>query len=443
MNIDFEVQEKIRKVRTKLLASDSLKLFGCLLYRFQINLIDCDSLTASCGISKIDKSLVINLGKKFISELKFKELIFLLVHEIMHFLYNHLDQKEGYDNIILNLANDHVINDKIRMDIANSTTDIFSIARNLEMLKDAFIVDKFKGVDATSYEVYHYLMKNVTYITITNSGDGDNNGGDSDAKQNQEIEITDQNGKKHKIKLDIKYSKEKKICKEITEELKTEVRSILETSRNKGNSPGRLIKAIMDLVKIEVPWDILLEKAISSTVVVSSNKSWKNINKRLYSAVNMILPYSDVEEQKDNLYLVIDTSGSILDRTLVKFFTVVKNSLEYFKNIVVITHDCVISGYTKIAADEFDMKSSDILKIKKGGTSHKDVFDRIEKDYEKSEDIGLVLLLTDFCSDIEEIYSNYKWVYEIPIKVIAQSKSDMKYIPREIDKNPILINEKK
>ena len=76
----------------------------------------------------------------------------------------------------------------------------------------------------------------------------------------------------------------------------------------------------------------------------------------------------------------------------------------------------------------------------RGGTSHRDAFDLIEEDYVEGENIGMVISLTDFESDIESIWSRYNWKDEIPFKVLLTSGG--RSVPVEIDDSPILIDAK-
>ena len=75
----------------------------------------------------------------------------------------------------------------------------------------------------------------------------------------------------------------------------------------------------------------------------------------------------------------------------------------------------------------------------RGGTSHKEVFDKIEEMiYENDEEVSLIFFLTDFESDIEHLWKSgkYRWIREIPLKLILTSKHK---VPEFIDKSPIYI----
>jgi hypothetical protein len=55
------------------------------------------------------------------------------------------------------------------------------------------------------------------------------------------------------------------------------------------------------------------------------------------------------------------------------------------------------------------------------------------------DEISLVIILTDFYSNIVEIWNNYEWVKNIPI-CICLTTNRIK-IPKYIDSNPILIDD--
>jgi len=50
----------------------------------------------------------------------------------------------------------------------------------------------------------------------------------------------------------------------------------------------------------------------------------------------------------------------------------------------------------------------------------------------------MVLALTDFESNIEQLWKNYKWHKEIPFKLVLNK---YKKIPEHIDKYPVIIKD--
>jgi hypothetical protein len=167
-----------------------------------------------------------------------------------------------------------------------------------------------------------------------------------------------------------------------------------------------------------------------------SNKSWKNIRKKIRH-LGLTLPDNSKEEIKDNLYVIQDTSGSMGTEEQQKFADLILQSINYFKTIKVIQHDHGIQNILELTRDNFELEKDNIFKIYgRGGTSHKECFDYIEHMFfDEDERISLVILATDYYSDVENIWNSYDFHNHIPIKVLCTEKGVQ--IAGYVDKSPI------
>lgn len=422
-------KEKLRQAILKILNLTKLKLFGCLIYNFKINIIG-DEIFENYNISEkelsiikqpltacasiIDKKPHIDIYEWFITENTVEELEFILLHEILHVLDGDLHRCGKRNQKIFNYASDHVINTTLKKSVAKKEIP-------LSIPKSIFTIDELKNKDLTKEEVYEYLMENTTEETVM--------------FENGEIIVSTLkvNGKKIIVATDIQHSE----VKEVSETLKAEARAV-QSMDGKGSSSGVLSKLIDKIIQIKIPWNNILMNVIATKVVPSCDtKSWRNINKKLYPH-KIYLPGQDYDTIPDFLIILVDTSGSISDIDLKKFGGLIFQSSSYFDLIRIIKHDVKIQDDITIPASEF--ATSDVIyKYKgRGGTSHKYVFNAVEKSYEDGDEISMVLALTDFESDIDQLWKNYKWHKEIPFKLILTKHTN---VPKYIDEHPIVIKD--
>lgn len=285
---------------------------------------------------------------------------FLILHELMHIVNKHIIYK--YDTI-KNLAMDLVIND-ILSDVADVKL------KTLEEYKKLLGVYSFK--EYTWEEVYEMLQE---LESGGKSKKGDDNS-DSGEMISEEIIINE----------DALVEMEKKL-----------IHGLEMAEKTVGlDSLGQMLKA--RLLKSNTNWREVLRNLLFDLSYRIKDYSFSKINKKSY-AVNIILP-GWIKEEEISLNIVIDTSGSISESELSMFISEVKNLIEQFEiNGKVYIHD------TKVLYEN-DIKNirenfEDLLKNLRGGggTSHKEVFEKIRMQSGKKVNI----LFTDGYSDLEEI----------------------------------------
>ena len=179
---------------------------------------------------------------------------------------------------------------------------------------------------------------------------------------------------------------------------------------NKGNLPGNVQQYLDKINKIEIPWDIILNTAILYNVQCQKRKSWSY--KNIYIK-NPRLPGKDPKGLNTGLLIaVIDSSGSVCDDDLKDFIGVLLGSIQYYKYLKILVHDYSLNNeidFKRGRLTEEDITSSFKKITGRGGTSHKAVFDRLE-DINQEENISSIIFLTDYYSDVQHIYNNYKWI---------------------------------
>jgi len=421
-----ELSNKIKMASSKIMISSFTKIIGVALYRFRLQIDDAHSVLGNQGLAcvcwrkeKEDFKIVPNIWfSPLIHTWSIKEISFVMVHEIMHVLDRHHSRMGSRDPRIWNLACDHVINRRAKQDIENGNTQ-------LEIPSCVFLIEEWMDKDLTAEEVYDMLLDEAEKNKLIIEVDGDGESGDGEGKIRVKYK-----GKEYTLDPDLDQKDGEGNDSEIegeVKDIKSIIRGALETDAFKqlgrGDKKGGITEYLESIVEIKIPWEQLLEKAIHKLIPVKSdNRSWRVINKRMRSH-GFTLPYNDTDDvNESNLYIVVDNSGSISNKDLATFASIIINSSGFFNNVIVFKHDVEVQEIIEFDKGQGIEDIKEVIKgVGRGGTSHTPVFEEIENRVttnEDTDDVGLILMLTDYDSNIEDIWDNYEWTKEIPVKII-------------------------
>ena len=273
--IDALARERLVTARIGLLLRQSF--FGNLATRLQ--LVNADEW---CSTAATD-GLKFYYNSRFIMMLKPKEVEFLVGHEVLHVVYDHMGRRGDRDPQIWNVADDYVVNaDLKRHKIGQFITTV-----------PCLYEQKYDGK-----EVYDDLMKNVQKIDINSlvdmliddhmDGEGDGEEGEGNSK-----------GKGRP-----------KMSPEERERMRQEVKQAIinaAQSAEAGQLPlgvERLIRQATDPV---MPWRELIQTNLTSAI--RTDYSWMRPSRRGWH-MDAIMPGMTPGEEID-VVVAIDMSGSI------------------------------------------------------------------------------------------------------------------------------------
>jgi predicted metal-dependent peptidase len=211
------------------------------------------------------------------------------------------------------------------------------------------------------------------------------------------------------------------------EKIVAEARALHQTLKAKGNHAGSLSALLDKILAVTIPWEVLLEKAIKTNVILKPDeRAWKNPNK-FFRPHGILLPGSSMAEDREGTGLLIyttDSSGSMSDTELKKCSSVTEQSFQYFKEIYLYIHDTIVHQRKKFTQDEKHLFYH-FLKNEgyegRGGTSHSDVYKTIQKEIwdenGSKDDLSMVISLTDGFSDIESTINDKRleWLKIVPV----------------------------
>ena len=273
-------------------------------------------------------------NRDFIKGLTKQQLIFLIGHEILHCVYDHLGRRGSRNPELWNMANDYIVNYTLK-------------ESNLgEMPPSGLLSDKYTD-EMTSEEVYKLLEENSVKVEMTldqhlELGDDDKDedgegggGGDGDEEGEGEGQGGDGQGQgQGKKKVTATVTGEDgppKLSENDLQKIRNEMRAaVIQAAQTvgAGKVPAGIRRLIKDLTEPKLDWRTMLEMHIQSamkddyTFLRPSKKSW---------ASGCILPGQSFMDTID-IMIWIDTSGSISEDMLRDFLSEIKGIMETFQD---------------------------------------------------------------------------------------------------------------
>jgi predicted metal-dependent peptidase len=299
-NVDAQARERLITARIGLLLKHSF--FGNLATRLTLTNADEWLTTAATDGRRF------YYNSRFVMMLKPKEVEFLVGHEVLHVVYDHLGRRIDRDPEMWNIANDYAVNADLKKHKVG------------EFITTVPCLYEKKYENWASEDIYEDLMKNVQYISIDDlldqmlddhlDGDGDESE-DGDGNENR------------KGKGRPKLSDAEK--EEIRQEMKQAILNAAQQSEA-GSMPAgveRLIKQMTDPV---MPWRELIQTNLTSAI--KSDYTWMRPSRRSWH-MDAIMPGMNPGEEID-VDIYIDMSGSISNKQGMQFLSEVAGMMDAF-----------------------------------------------------------------------------------------------------------------
>jgi predicted metal-dependent peptidase len=295
-----EVYDRIIIARVGLLLRHPF--FGNMATRLKIEAADDWLMTAAVDGRKL------YFNTQFFNAMDNKEVEFVIAHEILHMVYDHLGRREDRNPKLYNIAADYIVNNLLVDDRIGKKPKVV----------DCFQDFKYRGW--SSEEVYDELFKQAKkngeeflkslgemldeHLDLEGDGDEDGEG----------------NGKGRP-----KYSKAE--LDQIRDEIK-EAMIQAASAAGAGNVPAGVARLIKEMTESKMNWRELLRQQIQSTIKSDytfarpSRKGWHT---------GAILPGMNFQDTID-ITIGLDMSGSIGNDQSTDFLSEVKGIMEEFKD---------------------------------------------------------------------------------------------------------------
>ena len=301
-----EVHDRVIVARVGLLLRHPF--FGNMATRMRVQ--NCDDW---CPTAATDgRNLYYNT--QFFNMLSNKQIEFVIAHEILHCVFDHITRREDRDAMVYNIACDYLVNNLLVRD------KIGEVVNQVQIFQD------FKYDGWTSEEVYDDIKDKYDDEQLEALGQLLDEHVDWEKDGDQKGQAPGQgNGKGGKKSKRPTYSKEelKKIRDEIKESMITSAQSA-----GAGNTPGEIARMIKDLTEPKMNWRELLRQQIQSTIKSDftfsrpSRKGWHT---------GAILPGMNFMDTID-VAIGIDMSGSIGNKQAEDFLGEVKGIMDEYKD---------------------------------------------------------------------------------------------------------------
>ena len=303
--IDAQARERLVTARIGLLLRHSF--FGNLATRMTLTNADEWCSTAATDGRKF------YYNSRFIMALKPKEVEFLVGHEVLHVVYDHIDRRGDRDPQLFNIANDYAVNaDLKRHKVGQFITTV-----------PALYEQKYDGM--ASEAIYDDLYKNAEKIDmdkLLNQMIDDHLDGDGDGEGDNESDGEGDGNKKGKGKRPTMTPEER-------ESLKQEMKQAIINAAN-GADPGSIPKGVERLIKDVtnpvMPWRDLLQTNLTSAI--KTDFSFMRPSRRGWH-MDAIMPAMTPGEEID-VDVFIDLSGSISTDQGTKFLSEVAGMMSAF-----------------------------------------------------------------------------------------------------------------
>jgi predicted metal-dependent peptidase len=292
-----EVYDRIIVARVGLLLRHPF--FGNMATRLKIEAADDWLMTAAVDGRKL------YFNTQFFNAMDNKEVEFVIAHEILHMVYDHLGRREERNPMLYNIAADYIVNNLLVDD---------RIGRKPRVV-DCYQDFKYRGW--SSEEVYEELFK--------------------EAKKNGE-EFVKQLGEMLDEHLDLEGGDEEsegkgrpRYSKAELDQIKDEIKEAMiqaASAAGAGNVPAGVARLIKEMTESKMNWRELLRQQIQSTIKSDytfarpSRKGWHT---------GAILPGMNFQDTID-ITVGLDMSGSIGNAQAADFLSEIKGIMEEFKD---------------------------------------------------------------------------------------------------------------
>ena len=215
---------------------------------------------------------------QFFNAMNNKEIEFVVAHEILHMVFDHLGRRDDRNPMLYNIAADYIVNNTLvrdRIGSSPSIVDCFQDFKYEGWTSEDVYDDLFEEAKKNGEEYLKQLGEMLDeHLDMDEGDEGDEGGSDGS-------ESTDSNGNATS-KSKPKYSKEE--MKKIKDEIKENMLSAAQ-SAGAGNVPGAVARMIKELTEPKMNWREIIRQSVQSSIrsdYTFSRPSRKRTDERCY-----------------------------------------------------------------------------------------------------------------------------------------------------------------
>jgi len=329
-SVDAAVREKIITARIALLLK--APFFGNLATR--LKLVNADSWLPTAATD--GRNFYYN--SEFVNKLPQKQIEFLVGHEVLHVVYDHMGRAGDRDKRLYNAAADYCVNADLKQQKIGDFIPIGLYNKKYDGWSSEEVYDDLYA-NADKIDIDE-LMKHLLDEHLDEDGDdgedGDNpngKGGDKEGKGGRPGKMT---------------AEEKKALRD---EIREAVLQAAEAA-GAGNLPSGVKRMINSLTNPQMNWRELIRQQIQS--LVKSDYTWMKPSRRSWH-MDAIFPGTNFADTID-VCVAIDASGSMSNEMLRDILSEVKGIMQAFDDfkLQVWSFDTEVYGHEVFTPDNID-----------------------------------------------------------------------------------------
>lgn len=261
-----------------------------------------------CQTACMDQWGNMTFNLDFWEKLTDRQFLFLVAHEISHFIFEHLPRRGNRDPLVWNMATDYAINLMLK----------FQFEKPEFLIPDTLLDHKYE--DMTAERIYEDLTKNglpkrprIFVVDLDDSGDGDGEGSGEQPGDGDIVVIRDR-------RVPLPERKQGQSAEQYRQEMKDYINQAVcesyATAKSQGKMPAGMERIIVGHLKPKVNWLQALRQRLRFGVSRRQPRdtTWMIPNRR-FAGASFVFP-STIGPDSPKIVFAVDTSSSMSEQDL-------------------------------------------------------------------------------------------------------------------------------
>jgi predicted metal-dependent peptidase len=278
--------------------------WGVMSERCSFRLTEKTNLTSTACMDNFG-NMTFNLD--FYEKLTDRQFLFLIAHEISHFIFEHLPRRGSRDPLVWNYATDYAINLMLK----------FQFEKPEFLIPDVLLDHKYE--DMTAERIYEELVKGslpkprMFVMDLGEGGDGESQG---DGEQPGDGDIVVVRDRRIPLPEKTPGKSQEQFDQEMKDYIKQAICESYTAAKNMGKMPSGMERIIIGHLKPKVNWLQALRQRLRFGVSRKQprDSTWMVPNRRFLGS-SVIFP-STIGPDAPKIVFAIDTSGSMSEQDL-------------------------------------------------------------------------------------------------------------------------------
>ena len=378
----------------------------------------------------LDNTTVINMKITYADESQLKKILalikpnselsdflgFVYLHELFHIVHLHITK--GYNNMMEGIIGRHPapeLTDLSNHHLINSAEDYFINQTLADLLGNLKFSIADRGLFSTKYkdlsdtQILEKLLDDIksgkTPLSSSLNPDGSTtiSDGKSSATYNKDDSTHGDQQSTH--------GKSKQVTPEKLGDLANSIKQTIK-DQSKGSQAANKLNELFDSIEVHAAWFDKLKSKFKREVFYQTKEfttTWSSLNSTYRHIFKS--PKRKYYDYKLELYLLVDSSASMGTEELARITGLIESQSRRIYKLDVVIHTTTVDATFSLKSNLDITKDPEFKQVMNrrhvnGGTSHVDAFKYIQENISTPAK-SIILVYSDFYSDVEAIHSNY------------------------------------